>query len=460
MILRDALVVTSLSKRPVGWLDARLASIAIVGQTIRSIGPYEEVKKVCPRPAEEIDCRDGRHCRFLAMPGFVDGHNHSRQTALRAHWADGWGLSESRPKNRQEMVDLFRWFLLDAVKAGVTFLGDWPEHPNLWDPKPLDQALLKMGLRGCIRALLPHDRGEPLPHPDEAAEHLRRTFGRLSDRIQLAVWIPEEDKPLFGRRALRFFGKLQRRMGEYPLVFQMHLAESKARRSACRKALDCLFRGGVAESSGGARTVFIHAVWIGKRGVRLLAERSDRVGVITCPKFSDGRVAPLGELLRKGVPVGLGSDVASPDPFALIRSVVSIHRSRNRSKQLSVGEAFSMATLGGATVFGLEDRIGSLEEGKQADIVLVKNPAAMDLDMFQEASGDNASHARRVEAIVRLFTRNALRREHVDTVIVGGKVILRDGSLPSRRVEDEIERAGKAVALSIAKRTSTAAESV
>jgi len=461
IILRDALVVTSLAKQPAEWLDVRLASIAIVGQTIRSIGPYEQVKKFCSRKTEEIDCRDGGQCRFLAMPGFVDGHNHSRQAALRAHWVDGWGLSPSRPQNRKEMVDLFRWFLLDAVKAGVTFLGDWPEHPSLWDPKPLDQALSKMGLRGCIRALLPHDWGEPLPDPDSAAERLRRTFERLGDRIELAIWIPEEDKPMFNRRALRFFGKLQRRMSEYPLVFQMHLAESKRRRNACRKALDRLFHGGLAKSPGVARTVFIHAVWIGKRGVRLLAERSDRVGVITCPKFSDGRVAPIRELLRQGVPVGLGSDVASPDPFALIRSAVAIHRSRSRSKRLSLAEAFSMATLGGATVFGMEDRIGSLEVGKQADIVLVKNPAAIDLDMFRETAADeNAAHARKVDAIARLFMRNALRREHVDTVIVGGKVVLRGGSLPSRQAEEEIERAGKAVALTIANRTSAAAENV
>jgi cytosine/adenosine deaminase-related metal-dependent hydrolase len=457
MILRDALVVTPLAKEPVGWLDVRVASIAVAGQTIRSIGPYEEVKRLCPRPAEEIDCRDGRYCRFLAMPGFVDGHNHSRQTALRAHWADGWGLSPSRPQNRQEMADLFRWFLLDALKAGVTFVGDWPEHPRLWNPNPLDQVLLKMGLRGCIRALLPHDRGEPLPDPDRAAGHLRRTLDRLSDRLQLAVWIPEEDKPLFSRRVLRFFGKLQRRMSQYPLLFQMHLAESKKRRNACRKALDCLFRQGLAGSSGRARTVFIHAIWIGKRGVRLLGQRSDRVGVVTCPKFSDGRLAPIGELLRKGVPVGLGSDVASPDPFALIRSAVAIHRSRKHSKQLSVGEAFSMATLGGAAVFGLEDRIGSLEAGKQADIVLVKSPTAIDLDMFhQTAAGDDAGHARKVATIARLLMSNALRREHVDTVIVGGKVILRDGSLPSRRLEDQIERAGRAVALAIMKRTTGA----
>ena len=162
----------------------------------------------------------------------------------------------------------------------------------------------------------------------------------------------------------------------------------------------------------------------------------------------------LAELLRKGVPVGLGSDVVPPDPFALIRSVVSIHAKRRESKRISFGEAFHMATLGGAAVFGLEEQIGSLEEGKQADVVLVKNPAAIDLDLFRDGDEqDDSRRQKRIDAVARLFTWNVLGKEHVDTVIVGGKTVLRHGAIPSGKPDQETVAAGRAAALAILKRS-------
>lgn len=455
MILRDALLVTPRGDLPIGALDVRLASLAIEKGILRAIGPYSLVKQQVAKSAETIVCREGDHCRYLAMPGFIDGHNHSRQTALRAHWTSAWGLDESRPQTRTEMVGLFQWFLLDALKAGVTFVCDWPEHPGFWDPKPMDQIVSKMGLRGCLRVALPHDRGLPLPDPREAADYLQQATRRLGGKVQLGVWIPEEDKPLFNHRLLKSLGKLQRRLGDAPVLFQMHLAESKKRRDACKNALARLRSEGFLRDSNAARTVFIHAIWLGARGIKSLASRRDRVGVISCPKFSDGRLAPLKELLRKGVPIGLGSDVAVPDPFTLVRNVVAMHAKRSERKQISFAEAFHMATLGGATVFDMADTIGSLEPGKQADIVLVKNPAAIDLALFREDQEPSETlRCERIETIGRLFARNVLGKDHVDTVLVGGKVVLRNGELPAPESEDAILRAGTRAALSILKRIS------
>jgi guanine deaminase len=450
ILIKDVLLITSRSDKPVDYLDARITSIRIKGAKIDAVGPCEKVPQA---EDEEIPCGNGQ---LIAMPGFVDAHNHSRQMAFQAFPESGWKDPQSLPKDQKEMSDIFKWFLLEALKAGVTFVCDWPEHPDLWDPAPLDQVLQEIKLRSCIRVLLPHDREEPLPDPHTTAKKLQETFDHLRkaakeehDMIQLAIWVPQENSPEFNRPVLRFLGDLRWHMGSEPLSFQMHLAESEKRRAACERALDRLVWEGLIRSSGTARTVPIHAIWIDDKDLSILAERKDQVGVVICPKFSDGRIAPVKELLSADIPVGLGSDASVPDPFKLIRDVVSIHKSREASNKISFEEAFYMATLGGAKVFGLDKHIGSIEEGKDADIVLVKNPAAIHPEVFSE----NTPRKKRIEAIRRLFVRNVIRREHVHTVIVRGEKLVNEGKLCIYgQNEDGIANAGREAALRIMKR--------
>jgi cytosine/adenosine deaminase-related metal-dependent hydrolase len=453
MIIKDALVVTSLSAAPVGHLEVKLASIGVAQGTIQAIGPYEIVRQRCPACDTLLDCCPEGELRYIAMPGFVDGHSHSRQMALQAYWDSGWHQRHSRPQNEQEASDLFRWFLVEALRGGVTFVCDWPEYPHLWNPHPLDTHLRDAGLRGCLRLLLPHNRGAALPTLAELESRLQGATLACDDTLQLGIWIPEEDKPEYGPATLDLLGRLRASIADCPLVFQMHLAESRKRKEADGQALARLVEHGLLEA-GGARTVLVHAIWLDGQEQRLLAELRDRVGVVTCPKFVDGRVAPVKELIESGVPVGLGSDVAVPDPLELIRSLVALHKSREPGKQLSVGEAFHTATLGGATVFGRQQRIGSLEEGKDADIVLLRNPTAVDAQLF--AAHRAGPHG--VHAIARLFTRNVLRREYVDKVFVRGRLVVDGGRCTVPNGEDAILAAGKRAARAILDRFLTKPE--
>lgn len=448
MILKDALIVTSRSDLPPGDLDVRLASLGISDGIIRCIGAYDAVKQKCPHAAEEIDCRAGGGINFLVMPGFVDAHTHSRQMALQGYWESGWRDQSSKPQGEQEASDLFRWFLLDVIRAGVTFVCDWPEHPHLWNPQPLDRDLRAAGLRGCLRVLLPHNRGQSWPSPAESVEELRHTLRGLDDLLQVALWIPEEDKQEFNGAVLRLLGQLQDASDDGRLSLQMHLAESLKRKQTCPKALARLLENNLVKPSPPARTVLIHAIWLDPDETAALIGMKDHIGVVTCPKFTDGHIAPIKELLSAGVAVGLGSDVAVPDQFRLISNLLSLHGSREEPLRLSFGEAFYMATLGGARVFGLENRIGSLEEGKDADLVLVRNPAAIDPEVF----GSRSSPQERQKVIERLFTRNVLKTKHVEKVLVRGRVVMEGGVVVSLADEAAIEEAGKRSALAIIKR--------
>jgi cytosine/adenosine deaminase-related metal-dependent hydrolase len=452
MIIKDALLVTAVSHAPVGHLDVRLTSIGIAQGKIQAIGPYEKVRGACGEDQSLIDGCPGGELRYLALPGFVDAHSHSRQMALQAYWNSGWHDQPSRPQNAAEAADLFRWFLLESLKGGVTFVCDWPEHLQLWDLAPLDARLRESGLRGCLRLLLPHNRGAALPAIDEAAARLRTALRAAADTLQLAIWIPEEDKPEYHHALLAQLGELRATVGDRRVVFQMHLAESHRRKTADLRALARLVDEGLIGAASAARTLLVHAIWLDAEELCRLAELRDRVGVVTCPKFADGRLAPLKELITAGVPVGLGSDVSVPDPLELMRSVVALHKSRAPEQQLSFGEAFHMATLGGAALFGRQAQIGSLEEGKDADLVLLRNPVAVDPQLFaSDAAG--ATSEERENIVARLLARNVLRREHIDKVMVRGHVLVDGGRCAG---EEVIAEAGRRAARAIVGRLTQA----
>jgi 5-methylthioadenosine/S-adenosylhomocysteine deaminase len=458
MLFRDPLLITPRAGASCQFLDIRIASIAVSAGKIVAIGPYAEVKQQLagsadPAAVVEFDCRGPHGPQYLAMPGFVDAHSHSRQIALHGHGESGWRDPHSRPHGDAETAAIFRWFLADAAKAGVTFVCDWPEHPQLWHPRPMHESLQAAGMRGCLRVLLPHNRRQPsspLPH---AVALLQRTITDLGPTLT-GIWIPEEDTPEFNDELLAWLGSLRQAMPDCPLVLQMHLAESPQRKQACSDALTRLRQHGLLRKSA-ARTLLVHAICLDPSEVDDLLVLRYRVGVVTCPKFAGGRLAPVKELLDGGVPVGLGSDVAAPDPLGLIGRLLAMHRSRPSALQLGVAEAINIATLQGARLFGVEDRLGSLEAGKDADIVLLRNPAAIDAGLFADDGGDAPpaeQQRQRLRVVDRLFTRSVLRREHIARVMVGSRLLVDNGRLTPPQDDAAIQAAGQAASLAIMRR--------
>jgi 5-methylthioadenosine/S-adenosylhomocysteine deaminase len=120
-----------------------------------------------------------------------------------------------------------------------------------------------------------------------------------------------------------------------------------------------------------------HCVDVEEEEIALLAQGG--VGVAHCPR-SNGYlgcgVAPLEELLAAGVPVGIATDSPASTPsfdlFEELRTAIVAARARaGRPEALSAARALELATLGGARVLGLEQEVGSLVPGKQADLAVV-----------------------------------------------------------------------------------------
>jgi len=136
------------------------------------------------------------------------------------------------------------------------------------------------------------------------------------------------------------------------------------------------------------RTLAVHAVQLGQRDQSILQAR--RSTVVTCPR-SNRRLgvglAPVPTLLAKGIPVALGTDsLASAPDLDMLKEMAAL---REEHPSLRPAAVLRMATLNGAQALGFGDRLGSIEPGKLAELVVVPLQSA-DADPLEAICSDPA----------------------------------------------------------------------
>src|SRR5207249_4650462 len=126
----------------------------------------------------------------------------------------------------------------------------------------------------------------------------------------------------------------------------------------------------------GRRAVLAHCVWADERERAMLAEDGTRVA--HCPssnlKLGSG-IAPVADLLARGVSVSLGADGAPCnnrlDGFEELRLCALLQKVSAGPQALPARQAFALATIDGARALGIDAEVGSLEVGKRADLAAV-----------------------------------------------------------------------------------------
>ena len=166
----------------------------------------------------------------------------------------------------------------------------------------------------------------------------------------------------------------------------------------------------------GAGVVAAHAVWVTPPEIAVLRQRG--VSVSHNPesnmKLASG-IAPVPGYLSAGVALGLGTDGAASnndlDMFEAMRTASLLHKLQTGDpRTVGARDALEMATMGGARALGMADRLGSLEPGKRADLIVVGMGSARQTPMY-----DPISHL--------VYTT---RGDDVRTTIVHGRVLMRD----------------------------------
>ena len=200
---------------------------------------------------------------------------------------------------------------------------------------------------------------------------------------------------------------------EVPLV--IHVAETEAEVKTIRdkfKATPVAYLDGLGVLD--ERVVAAHGIWLEDDDIKTLARRS--VGVAHCPhsnmKLASG-VAPVPQLLRAGVAVGLGTDgAASNNDLNLweeMDTAAKLHKLISKNPQvIPAREAMEMATIRGAQAVHRDRDLGSLEEGKLADLIVVRMDSVHQVPLYNVYS--------------QLVY--ATKSSDVDTVIINGRAIM------------------------------------
>jgi cytosine/adenosine deaminase-related metal-dependent hydrolase len=334
-------------------------------------------------PASELGVGE-RFEESVILPGFVNAHTHI-EYAVYAGFGDGlpfgpWIGMHVRRKSvleLEEMRAIARVGAWECLRSGVTTIGDCSFSGAA------AEAAAECGLSATVYLEVFGDRPDAptaLPRFQELHERIAPV---LSDRIRLGV---SPHAPMTCTL------EVYEACAALGLPMQTHLAESAAERA-------WLVEGGgewaplgdllvpppgetgirllAAHRLLGPHVSAAHCVQVDDEEIELLAEH--RVGVAHCPR-SNGYlgcgIAPVAELRAAGVDVAIATDSPASTPsldlFEEIRTAVVAARARaGRPEVLSAAEALESATLGGARVLGLADRIGSLVPGKRADLAVL-----------------------------------------------------------------------------------------
>ena len=165
---------------------------------------------------------------------------------------------------------------------------------------------------------------------------------------------------------------------ENGLLFQIHVAETQNECQQIRNAHQCtpiqyLDRLEILDEN----TLLIHCVWLTDEDVEIIAARKASIShnPESNAKLASG-IAPIPEILRSGIPVGLGTDGCASnnnlDLFHEMDMVAKLHKAATFDPTtMDARTVVEMATIGGARAIGLGTHSGSLEVGKQADVIII-----------------------------------------------------------------------------------------
>ncbi|MBR3040209.1 MAG: amidohydrolase [Lachnospiraceae bacterium] len=350
----------------------------------------------------------------LLLPGLINAHTHIYMNFMRCCGDDlafnDWLFKRIYPIE-DKMTDTDAYWgtqlgLLEMIESGTTGFIDM----NL-NMDPCGEAIRKAGLRGIIsRGLV----GEG-PEDEGAIRRIKETMEAREKYLEndlIEVCMGPHASYSCEEKLQHYIADLAM---EYNMKVNVHLSESR------KEVEDCKNKYGVspialAERTGlfANRTIAAHCVHIDDADLDILAK--NKVTVATNPvsnmKLGNG-VAPVPKMLKKRINVALGTDGAASNNtlnmFHELSVVTLIHKGVNEEAQcVSAKEGLFMMTMAGAKAMGKEYEIGSVEDGKKADLIILNT--------------DTASFMPRNDYISALaYSCNG---SEVETVIVNGRIIM------------------------------------
>lgn len=389
---------------------------------------------------------------LTAMPGFIQPHIHLCQTLFRGT-ADDMELLDWLKKriwplegahDEESIYYSAKLGISELIKCGTTCIADM-ETVHYTDNAI--EAIYESGIRALTGKVM-MDYGSDVPktlmeNKDssiyESVELLKKWHGKDNGRIEYAF------TPRFvvscTDALLREVASLSL---EYDVKVHTHASENRGEIAFVEKDrgmrnVSYLKKVGLLNKN----LILVHCVWLNDEEMNEIKESKTKI--VHCPssnlKLASG-IAKIPELLDMGIGVGLAADGApcnnNLDIFTEMRLSSLIQKVRLGPTSMDCRKVLYMATIGGAKVLGKEKEIGSIEEGKKADIILLNLNKIHNCPLYYAD----------IESTIAFSAKS----EDVDTVIVDGKILMENRKLMTlnekeimKRCETSIERLCKKV---------------
>jgi 5-methylthioadenosine/S-adenosylhomocysteine deaminase len=403
-------------------------AVAVEGDTIAAVGPRDQIESKYTAH-QTIDAHGG-----LVLPGFINGHTHVPMTLFRGIHDDvtlnDWLYKYIFPAEAKNVNEEFvRWgtrlAAAEQIRAGVTTFADMYYFEDA-----VAEETKAAGMRGVL--------GETfidLPAPDNKteAEMLAYTETFLKkwqgDPLIHAAAAPHSIYTC-SQKTLQDAAALARK---YHAPILIHTAEMKKEWEDSEKAhhmspVQYLDSIGVL----GPDVVSAHCIFVDAADRKILADR--QVGCVHNPSSNmmiASGVAPVPEMRAAGIAVGLGTDgpAGSNNDLDLMEEIDLAAKLAKITKMdplaLNAKSVVEMATIDGARALHMEKEIGSLEPGKKADLVLISLDEPNAVPMYD----------------VYAQIAYSLKGCDVQTVVIGGRVVMRDRKLLTVNEEAAIAKA-------------------
>ncbi len=364
-----------LTMGPAGDITDGAVAFSEPDGVIRAVGDYPSVRRAFPGVAAVGDGRD------IVVPGFINAHDHLSEGLISGIGETmnlyEWAERLIRPVGPHLTREMARAGTLlkgaEMIRSGITTVNDMFVHANPGSLASLGVAdgLDEIGLGGVI-CFGAHDLPDPLPLPELLDEH-QALSERISQSPNLGFRLGIDT---LHSQSDELFGESIRLAARNGWMVHTHLAEvreeiTEARLAYGTNTLGRSLRAGLLDLD----VIFAHCIWVNEPDIGLLIQH--RASVAHNPLANmilASGVCPVPRLRAAGIPVALGTDGAgsndSHDMLQVMKCAALVQKLHHLDPlALTARDVLTMATIEGARALRLDHRVGSLEAGKQADVV-------------------------------------------------------------------------------------------
>ncbi len=403
--VRDALIVTQNAKREILNGD-----VVIENEIITSVGgKYKGSADV------EIDAKGD-----IVMPGLINTHTHVAMAPLKGVCDDllfpdfldkVFKIDSDRTDDDIEMGA--KLGCAEMMRGGTTTFVDLYYSEDI-----IAKAVQDAGIRGvlcwcCLDEKFTTQKGKPLDN----AKHFydkHKNIRKIIPGIGLqGVYVCGEETCIGAKEFAE----------EKNIPLNLHLSETRSEVNNHLKAtnlrpVEWLNKIGALSP----KMIAAHSAWLTMNEVKLMgkAKMSASLCAVTNMKLATGGVAPLPEFLENGVNVTVGTDSNntnnSLDMFSEMKTLGLLHKSSRWDATIAPAQQLlDYCTINGAKAIGMEDKIGSIEKGKYADLVILDGKAPNLRPLLPDNVVANIA-----------YSASSL---NVKTVLCQGDVVVKDGAI-------------------------------